>query len=64
MAVKREKSEGYEVKGTGELVQVNSEGMTFRDSKTGDNMIAFSEIIALIGKEVTFSVKIVDKKLV
>lgn len=62
--VKREKSSGYEVKATGELVEISEEGFIFRDAKTGDSTITFAEIAQLIGKEVTFGFKIVEKELV
>ena len=62
--VKREKSTGYEVKGTGELVSVNGEGFVLRDPKTGDSTITFAEIAQLIGKEITLGIKIVEKELV
>lgn len=62
--VKREKSVGYEVKGSGELVEISEKGFVFRDAKTGDSTITFSEIAQLIGKEVTFGIKIVEKELV
>ncbi|MBZ9622862.1 hypothetical protein G9F71_008350 [Clostridium sp. FP2] len=64
MAVSRTKSNGYDIKGVGKLIEVTSDGFLFRDPKAGDSKITLQEITELIGKEVTFSFKISDKELV
>lgn len=63
MAVSRTKSSGYEIKGSGEFIDIN-DGFTFRDAKTGDTTITLEEIASLLGKEVTFTIKISEKELV
>jgi hypothetical protein len=64
MAVSRTKSNGYEIKGAGKLIEVTSDGFLFRDPKAGDSKITLQEIAELIGKEVTFGFKTVEKELV
>jgi len=63
MAVSRTKSNGYDIKGVGELTSVTSGGFIFND-KNGDSKITLEEISALIGKEVTLTLKIMDKEAV
>ena len=63
MAVSRTKSKGYDIKGVGELTSVTSGGFIFQD-KNGDSKISLTEISELIGKEVTFTIKIMDKEVV
>ena len=63
MAVSRTKSNGYDIKGVGELTSVTSGGFIFKD-KNGDSKITLEEISALIGKEVSLTIKIAEKELV
>ena len=63
MAVSRTKSNGYDIKGVGELTSVTGNGFIFND-KNGDSKITLEEISALIGKEVTLTLKIMDKEAV
>lgn len=62
MAVKRIKTEGYEVKASGRLVEINQQGLIFEDDKTGRANVLFSELQALVGQEVTFGFKRVEKE--
>jgi len=62
MAVSRTKTNGYDIKGAGELISVTSGELIFRD-KNGDSTITLDEISALIGKEITFTVKVSEKEV-
>jgi len=64
MAVSRIKTNGYDLKGVGKLVEVSSAGFTFRDPKNGDSTITLTEISDLINRDVTFTFKISDKEIV
>lgn len=64
MAVSRIKTEGYELKASGKLVEINQEGLVFEDEKTGKEQVLFSEIQALLDQDITFAIKRVEKTAV